>query len=134
MATEFMYRRSTVIGIWLLLIAGAVYVFLYEPGRSGLFPLCPFRFFTGLTCPGCGTTRALHELMHGHFLAAFVLNPLLLLALPFLLYAFLRYSAVAMRGAMPPRNALPAPYIYAIFFVIVGFWIFRNTPLYPFVS
>ena len=100
MPTEFMYRRSTVIGIWLLLIAGAVYVFLYEPGRSGLFPLCPFRFFTGLTCPGCGTTRALHELMHGHFLAAFVLNPLLFLALPFLLYAFLRYSAVAMRGAV----------------------------------
>ena len=134
MPTEFMYRRSTVIGIWLLLIAGAVYVFVFEPGRSGFFPLCPFRLFTGLTCPGCGTTRALHELMHGHFVAAFMLNPLLLLALPFVIYAFLRYSAIAMRGSVPPRNALPAPYIYAIFFVIVGFWIFRNTPLYPFVS
>lgn len=134
MPTEFMYRRSTVIGIWLLLIAGAVYLFVYEPGRSGFFPLCPFRFLTGLTCPGCGTTRALHELMHGHFLAAFMLNPLLLLALPFLLYAFLRYSGFAMRGRTPRRNALPAPYIYAIFFVIVGFWIFRNTPFYPFMS
>jgi len=134
MPTEFMYRRSTVIGLWLLLIAGAVYVFVFEPGRSGFFPACPFRFFTGLTCPGCGTTRALHELMHGHFLAAFMLNPLLVVALPFLLYAFLRYSAIALRGRMPTRNALPAPYIYAIFFVIVGFWVFRNTSLYPFIS
>lgn len=134
MPTEFMYRRSTVIGIWLLLIAGAVYLFVYEPGRSGFFPSCPFRLFTGLTCPGCGTTRALHELMHGHFLAAFMLNPLLFLALPFFLFAFLRYSAFSLRGRAPRHNALPAPYIYAIFFVIVGFWIFRNTPFYPFVS
>jgi len=134
MPTEFMYRRSTVIGIWLLLIAGAVYLFVFEPGKSGFFPLCPFRLFTGLTCPGCGTTRALHELVHGHFLAAFMLNPLLLLSLPFVVYAFLRYSAIAPQGSVPPRNALPAPYIYAIFFVIVGFWIFRNTPFYPFVS
>jgi hypothetical protein len=134
MPTEFMYRRSTVIGIWLLLIAGAVYLFVYEPGRSGFFPLCPFRFLTGLTCPGCGTTRALHELFHGHLLAAFMLNPLLLLALPFLLFAFLRYSAIALQGRVPRHNALPAPYIYAIFFVIAGFWIFRNMPFYPFVS
>lgn len=134
MPTEFMYRRSTVIGIWLLLIAGAVYVFVFEPGRSGFFPLCPFRLLTGLQCPGCGTTRALHELLHGHLLAAFMLNPLLLLALPFALYAFVRYSVLALRGRSPRPNALPAPYIYAIFFVILGFWIFRNTPFYPFVS
>lgn len=134
MPTEFMYRRSTVIGIWLLLIAGAVYAFVFEPGRTGFFPSCPFRLLTGLTCPGCGATRALHEMLHGHLETAFMLNPLLLLALPFLLYALLRYSAIAMHGRTPRRNALPAPYIYAMFFVIVGFWIFRNTPLYPFVS
>lgn len=134
MPTEFMYRRSTVVGIWLILIVSAVYLFMFEPGRTGFFPLCPFRLLTGLQCPGCGTTRALHEIVHGHFWAAFMLNPLLLIASPFLLWAFLRYSVIAMQGAMPRKNALPAPYIYAIFFVVVGFWIFRNTPYYPFVS
>lgn len=129
-----MYRRSTVVGVWLLLIGGAVYLFIFEPGRTGFFPLCPFRLLTGFTCPGCGTTRALHELVHGHFLAAFMLNPLLLIASPFLLWAFLRYSAIVIQGGVPRKNALPAPYIYAIFFVVVGFWIFRNTPFYPFVS
>ena len=134
MPTEFMYRRSTVVGIWLILIVSAVYLFMFEPGRTGFFPLCPFRLLTGLQCPGCGTTRALHEIVHGHFWAAFMLNPLLLIASPFLVWAFLRYSLIAMQGSMPRKNALPAPYIYAIFFVVVGFWIFRNTPYYPFVS
>jgi hypothetical protein len=134
MPTEFMYRRSTVAGIWLLLIAGAVYLFVFEPGRTGFFPVCLFRLLTGLTCPGCGTTRALHEIMHGHFQAAFMLNPLLLLAIPFLLYALLRYSVIVLRGGIPRKNSLPAPYIYALFFIVVGFWIFRNTPFYPFVS
>ena len=134
MPTEFMYRRSTVVGIWVLLAAGAVYLFVFEPGRTGFFPPCIFRLLTGLTCPGCGTTRALHEIAHGHFQAAFMLNPLLLIASPFLLLAFMRYSVIVMRGGVPRKNALPAPYIYAVFFVVVGFWIFRNTPFYPFVS
>ena len=129
-----MYRRSTVVAIWSLIIAGAAYLFFFEPGKSGFFPGCPFRFLTGFTCPGCGTTRALHQILHGHFDTAFTLNPLLLLAIPFLLYALIRYSVIVMRGGVPRPNALPAPYIYAIFFIILSFWIFRNTPLYPFVS
>ena len=129
-----MYRRSTVAAIWLLLIAGAVYLYIFEPGKSGFFPGCPFRLLTGFTCPGCGTTRALHQILHGHFDIAFTLNPLLLLAIPFFLFAFIRYSVIVMRGGVPRPNALPAPYIYAIFFIILSFWIFRNTPFYPFVS
>ncbi|HSK64365.1 MAG TPA: DUF2752 domain-containing protein [Pyrinomonadaceae bacterium] len=134
MPTELMYRRSTLAGIWLLLIAGAVYLFIFEPGRTGFFPVCLFRLVTTLSCPGCGITRALHAIMHGHFHEAFMLNPLLLLAIPFLLFAFVRYNVMVLRGGVPRKNALPAPYIYALFFVVVGFWIFRNTPFYPFVS
>jgi hypothetical protein len=129
-----MYRRSAVLAIWSLIIAGAAYLFFFEPGKSGFFPGCPFRFLTGFTCPGCGTTRALHQILHGHIYTAFTLNPLLLLSRPLLLIALLRYSVIVMRGGIPRGNALPAPYIYAIFFVILSFWIFRNTPLYPFVS
>lgn len=129
-----MYRRSTIVAIWSLIIAGAVYLFLFEPGKTGFFLPCPFRFLTGLNCPGCGVTRALHQLLHGHFEAAFMLNPLLLLAIPFLLFALIRCSVIVMRGGVPRPNALPAPYIYAIFFIILSFWIFRNTPFYPFVS
>jgi hypothetical protein len=76
----------------------------------------------------------MHQLLHGHVLAAFMLNPLFLIAIPFLLLALLRYSVVVMRGGVPRQNSLPASYIYAIFFVVLSFWIFRNTPFYPFLS
>ena len=129
-----MYRRSTVIAIWSVLLAGAAYLFMFEPGKTGFFPVCLFRFLTGYQCPGCGSTRAMHQLLHGHVVAAFELNPFFLLAIPFLLYTLVRYSVIVMRGGVPRQNTLPAPYIYALFVVVVSFWIFRNTPFYPFVS
>jgi len=129
-----MYRRSTVIAIWSLILTGAAYLFVFEPGKTGIFPSCLFRLLTGFQCPGCGSTRAMHQLLHGHVVAAFELNPFFLLAIPFLLYALIRYSVVVMRGGVPRQNTLPPPYIYALFFIVVSFWIFRNTPFYPFVS
>jgi len=134
MTSDFFYRRASVVVIWALLIVGATYLFIFEPGKTGFFPPCMFRLITGLTCPGCGSTRALHQILHGHFVAAFELNPLFLVSIPFLLYALLRYSVTVMRGGIPNRNSLPPPYIYALFVIILSFWIFRNTPFYPFVS
>jgi hypothetical protein len=129
-----MYRRSTVFAIWSLILAGAVYLFVFEPGKTGIFPSCLFRTLTGYQCPGCGSTRALHQLLHGHVVAAFELNPFFLLAIPFLLFALVRYSVVVMHGGVPRQNTLPPAYIYALFVIVVSFWIFRNTPFYPFVS
>ena len=134
MATELIYRRSTVIAIWSLLLAGSIYLYLFEPGKTGFFPPCMFRALTGFTCPGCGSTRAMHQILHGHFVTAFMLNPLLLLAIPFLMFAFVRYSVAVMRGGIPRQNVMPAGLIYALFVIVVSFWIFRNTSFYPFVS
>jgi hypothetical protein len=134
MTRDFWYRRPTVLVIWGVLLLASAYAFWFEPGKTGIFPRCPFRFLTGLTCPGCGGTRALHQLLHGHIETAFMLNPLFVIALPFLFYALLRHSSFSLRGKTPKPNVLPASVIYLIFFVIVSFWIFRNTPFYPFVS
>ena len=129
-----MYRRSSVLAIWSLIIAGAAYLFFFEPGKTGLFPACPFRSLTGFTCPGCGSTRAMHRLIHGDVIAAFQFNPLFVLALPLLIYVLLRYTDAAIRGKTLNPNKLNAKYIWALFVVILSFWIFRNTPFYPFVS
>jgi hypothetical protein len=37
-----------------------------------------------------------------------------------------------MRGRPINRNRLNAKLIWVLFFVILGFWIVRNTPVYPF--
>ena len=39
-------------------------------------PLCPFKLFTTLPCPGCGGIRAANALLHGHVLEALYINPL----------------------------------------------------------
>src|SRR6185436_7921828 len=134
MKTDFWYRRATFLAIWGLLILVGVYVFIFEPGKTGFFPLCPFRLVTGFQCPGCGSTRALHQILHGHIAAAFMLNPLFVVSLPLFAFAFLRYTSLAFQGKTPRPNALPAAYIYLIFWVVLSFWIFRNTPFYPFSS
>ena len=132
--TEIVNRRLGVILLWLSIVVGAICLFVLEPGKSVLLPICPFRALTGFTCPGCGSTRGMHQLLHGHIGAAFELNPLLFLALPFLTYALVRYSYRVLSNQPPQPNALAPKYIYTIFGVILFFWIFRNTPLYPFVS
>lgn len=131
---EIVYRRSGVVLVWLIIVAGSVCLFVLEPGKSTLLPVCPFRLLTGFTCPGCGSTRGMHQLLHGNFAAAFEFNPLLLLALPFLVFALLRYSYQVLSGQPIKHNSLAPKYIYTIFGVVLFFWIFRNTPLYPFVS
>jgi hypothetical protein len=132
--TEKINPRLTMALVWATLAVGAIYLFIFEPGKTGFFPICPFRAVTGFTCPGCGSTRGLHRLLHGDVVAAFEFNPLLILSLPFLLYALLRYTNAAIRGKPLKGNQLNAKYIWLLFGVIMFFWIYRNTPFYPFVS
>jgi hypothetical protein len=131
---EIVNRRLTVLVLWLTMAAAAVFLYFLEPGKSAFFPSCPFRVLTGFTCPGCGTTRALHQLLHGNLAAAFELNPLLLLSLPFLFYALVRYTYGVMLGQPMRHNTLAPKYIYALFGIVLFFWVFRNTPFYPFLS
>jgi hypothetical protein len=127
-------RRFLVILAWLTILAAGVYLFIFEPGKSGFFPLCPFRALTGLNCPGCGTTRCLHQLLHGNIVAAFKLNPLFVVALPFLLWALARFTNAAIVNRPPAMTAMNPRYVWSIVALIVSFWIFRNTSLYPFPS
>ncbi len=120
--------------VWATLAATAIYLFIFEPGKSGFFLVCPFRALTGFTCPGCGSTRGLHRLLHGDVIAAFELNPLLILSLPFLLFALMRYTNAAVRGRQLTRHPLNPKFIWVLFVVIISFWVFRNTPFYPFPS
>lgn len=131
---EVTKTRLGVLLFWLSLAAASGYLLLFEPGKSGFFLACPFRKITGFTCPGCGSTRAMHRLIHGDVIAAFQFNPLFVLALPLLLYVLVRYTDAAIRGKTLNPNRLNAKYIWVLFVVILSFWIFRNTPFYPFVS
>jgi hypothetical protein len=129
---EIVNKRLTALLIWLSIALGATYLFIFEPGKTGFFPACPFRILTGFTCPGCGSTRGLHRLLHGDIVSALEFNPLMVLSLPFLLYALVRYTAAAVSGRPLQRHNLDAKYIWMLFGIIMSFWILRNTRFYPF--
>lgn len=114
-----------------LLAAALLYVF--SPSESGLFPPCPFHALTGWYCPGCGSLRALHQLLHGDILAAMHLNPLMVLSLPFVAYGLAAEMLKTCLGIRLPGVRLRAYWIWAIFAVIVLYGIARNIPYSPFI-
>lgn len=108
--------------IWWI-AAGTFAIGLIFAVNPALLPFsCPLQRMTGLFCPGCGSTRALHQLAHGNLLAAFRFNPLAICALPAL-------AVLAIRGR---SETLPARWIWTALFVVIGFGVARNLPWYPF--
>jgi hypothetical protein len=73
-----------------------------DPATSNLFPPCLWRTATGWLCPGCGSARALHALVHGRFADAVAFNPLTVAALP-LIGLYLLDSAGSASHAMTYR-------------------------------
>ena len=114
------------------IVVAAAMLRLFDPATSGVFPPCPVHFLTGWYCPGCGSLRALHQLLHGNLRAAWALNPLTILLLPFISYGLASHLLTAIRGKGLPRLFLPAASIRALGLAIVLFGIVRNLPFYPF--
>jgi len=120
--------------VWFTIAIGSLVLLFSNPTTTGFFPVCPFRVLTGLQCPGCGSTRACYQLMHLHPIAAFKLNPLMMLTLPFILYGLAGFTKSAVTGKPQRRIFIPSIYLWAWLAALIFFWVFRNTPWYPFVS
>ena len=107
-------------------------LFVFNPADGSFYPPCLFHELTGLYCPGCGSLRAAHQLLHGNLPAAFGLNPMLVLSLPFLGYWFISRYVHAGRNRNSAGFIIPAFMIWLILLIIVSYWILRNLPFYPF--
>jgi len=125
-------RHGVMVAFVVLATTGAVLLRLFDPAHSLLFPPCPLRYFTGLYCPGCGSLRAMHALLHGDWLQALAMNPLTVILLPFIGYGVGSEICTYFRGRPLPGRRLPANWIWALFAVIVLFGIARNLPFHPF--
>lgn len=113
--------------LWLPVPGLAVLYYRFDPARHSFFPACPFRWLTGYACAGCGSQRAVHQLLHGHLANAWHLNPLLVLMLPYLVLGFfLDYGPFwPLRETLRQRlYGLTA--IKVVMVLIISFWIGRN--------
>jgi len=103
----------------------------WNPTGNAFFPKCAFHYVTGLYCPGCGTQRALHHLLHARIATAFHHNAFAMLALPILAVGLWQWT-LATWLAREPCVRTPRPkWIWALFVSVMLFWLLRNIPVYP---
>ncbi len=120
------------VAAWAATAGAAGLLATVDPAGRGLFPPCPFRLLTGLYCPGCGSLRGLHQLLNGKLGVAFGLNPLMMVALPFVLTGLVVWTGQRL-GLLENRTLqLPRPVPWAVLAVVIAFGILRNVPAAPF--
>jgi hypothetical protein len=126
------YKRPITAGMLLLFAAATILLRTLDPATSRMFPPCPFLYLTGLYCPGCGSLRAMHQLLHGNFHAAWAMNPLSVILFPFLAYGLLCEAIFYLSGQRLPQVTLTGASIRAVCAVILLFAVARNIPFRPF--
>ncbi len=120
------------VGIFALATAA---FFLHQRGPNGLswFPGCTFHRLTGLNCPGCGMTRAAHATLHGRLGEAFRFNPVGMILLPLAAVGIGLEILGWVRGKpLAFRLNIGAVGAWAVVWIVIGFWVFRNLPWWPF--
>ena len=124
-------KRKTALGVvFILALLVGIYLYAhYDPSDYGFYPKCMFHFLTGYDCPGCGSQRALYNVLHGHFIMALRYNPLVFVAIPYIFTGiYIEYltdrnkpNIVRMRAGLFSLHAF-----FIIITIIAVFTIVRN--------
>ena len=102
-------------------------VFLYDPSIPGTYPSCPSKWLSSAwDCPGCGTLRMLHRLLHLRFAESFAFNPASFLCLPLLAYYVLHCAHACITGRGLPRLLMPVWMPRLILVMVLVFGVARN--------
>ena len=107
------------------ILLGIVVYYTFDPSEGTWFPKCPFYWASGYKCPGCGSQRALHHLLHFHLKEAVRYNALLVFSIPLLLFLIVadirknRWPAVYRLSRNPVLS-------WGILAAILLWWLLRN--------
>ena len=127
-------KKLIKIALIVLVLGGFFFIYrYYNPSNHSFFVPCPFKYATGYLCPGCGSQRAIHQLLHLNILGALRLNPFMVLSLPIIIYG-LGITAWNFIFETQYRFNLfySKVFIYGYFGFAVLYWVLRNLPYYPF--
>lgn len=118
-------RKITYAVLAVVFVTVAVVYFVFDPSSTRLFPKCAFLSLTGFKCPGCGSQRAIHALLHADVIGAIRYNALLVVVLPVLAFVF---TSRYLRDRFPRLYSnLNSSIVSIVAFIIVClWWILRN--------
>lgn len=118
---EFHKRRLPSTVFLIFISAAFIWIFYqYDPSTCVFFPKCPVHLLFGIPCPGCGSQRAIHSLLHLDFAKALQYNAFAASLLPIL--AILIVSS-ALREKHPSFYRITHHrYIATSFVFLVPLW------------
>lgn len=116
--------KRWILGLLIIPIVGVIY-YIFNPIDSQIFPKCPFLLLTGLKCPGCGSQRAIHSLLHLDFIKALHCNILLVLSLPVIVILLLAEYHRCRKPTLylKVHNHI---YMWGYLTITILWWITRN--------
>ncbi len=113
-------RRLVIIGVPVIVLASFVFLYFTAEDIAAKLPQCLFLKYTGMYCPGCGSTRAVLSVLHGRFIMALRYN-LGLCALAVI--CVLCYFEYVLNKKILPRS----PWFWIVFgIILVLYYVFRN--------
>lgn len=125
-----MRKASVALLLVATLAAGIGLLLVFDPNATDSpLPQCVFRILTGLYCPGCGMTRALHALLHADAATAWAMNPMIVLMLALL--PAMAWHQLGQRPALPASFSRVLMNGKAWITLLVAFGVLRNLPWAP---
>jgi hypothetical protein len=120
----------------ILVLVGAFlfYYYTFNPSvQTGNFISCPTNEIFGFFCPGCGSQRMIHHLLHFEFLEAFRYNPLLFVLFPFVVFCIFIFISNTFFGTTYRLKFLyKNGFVWTFFGILLLYAILRNLPFHPF--
>lgn len=113
---------AAVVGV--VVAIGAIVYYTLDPATNP-FPRCPFLTLTGWQCPGCGSQRAIHSLLHLDIAAAWRYNALLVASIPYVLL-LVGVEWCGRRKGRLYRVLNSEVLIWSYFALVVVWWVARN--------
>ena len=115
-------------------LAAVAYFGVTNPHEGSWLPACPLLSLTGLDCPLCGGSRAIHDLTRGRFVEAMDHNLLVVVGAPVVILAVLVWL---WRSLLPPATPARAVWlsprrtnmmVIGFVIILVAFAVVRNLP------
>jgi hypothetical protein len=125
-------KQLSVAGSLAAAMGVVLFLFVFDPERVPVYPVCLFHKWTGLNCPGCGSLRAMHQLLHGNVIEALRLNALLVLSIP--IFAWIGFRLLRQRVQNIPEPAVRPLWIWIYAGIWMVYGIARELPVSLFAA
>lgn len=118
-------RTYLALAVGILAVALATAYYFFDPVEAKWMPKCIWKVATGTDCPGCGSQRMAHALMHGDISGAWHANAYALCMIPVIIFLLWLEFAKGHHQRLYAAIHRPAV-ITSLLATIFLWWVVRN--------